>query len=42
MQERYRTDYGDIKAGYVSITPIQLDLTAHSMLEGLRQWHFEE
>jgi len=34
------TDFGDIKAGYVSITPIQLDLTAHALLAQLRRWNF--
>jgi 5'-nucleotidase len=29
------TDYGALAAGYVSITPIQLDLTSHSMLTWL-------
>lgn len=38
--EESGTDFGDIKAGYVSITPIQLDLTAYSLLETLRQWNF--
>jgi 5'-nucleotidase len=32
------TDYGAIKDGYVSITPIQLDLTAHHMLAALKEW----
>ena len=27
------TDYGAIKAGYISVTPLQLDLTAHQSLE---------
>lgn len=39
--EESGTDYGDIKAGYVSITPIQLDLTAHAMLDWLRLWRFD-
>jgi 5'-nucleotidase len=30
------TDYGAIMAGFISITPIQLDLTAHAYLEPLR------
>lgn len=32
------TDFGDLHAGYVSITPIQLDLTAHNQLEKLSSW----
>jgi 5'-nucleotidase len=32
------TDYGAIKAGYVSITPLQLDLTALRALEEMQQW----
>lgn len=34
------TDFGDLKAGYVSITPIQLDLTAHAMIEVLSKWNW--
>jgi 5'-nucleotidase len=34
------TDFGDLKAGYVSITPIQLDLTAHAMIERIRNWNW--
>ncbi len=32
------TDFGDLQAGYVSITPIQLDLTAHDLLGRMRTW----
>jgi 5'-nucleotidase len=32
------TDFGDLKAGYVSITPIQLDLTSHAMIDTMRKW----
>jgi 5'-nucleotidase len=32
------TDYGALMAGYVSVTPIQLDLTAHTYLDTLRGW----
>jgi len=32
------TDYGAIMAGYVSVSPIQLDLTAHDQLDRLRAW----
>jgi 5'-nucleotidase len=30
------TDYGAIKGGYVSITPLQLDLTAYQVLDELQ------
>jgi 5'-nucleotidase len=32
------TDYGAIKGGYVSITPLQLDLTAREALDRLSTW----
>ncbi len=32
------TDFGDLKAGFVSITPIQLDLTAHDQVEQVKRW----
>jgi len=32
------TDFGALKAGYVSITPLQLDLTAWEAVEGMRKW----
>lgn len=32
------TDYGALKAGYVSITPLQLDLTARDALARLKKW----
>jgi len=35
------TDYGAIKAGYVSITPLQLDLTAREVMDKLRKWKWE-
>lgn len=34
------TDFGDLVAGYVSITPIQLDLTAYDTLESIRRWNW--
>ena len=34
------TDFGDLAEGFVSITPIQLDLTAYRLLETLRSWGF--
>ncbi len=32
------TDFGVMLAGYVSITPLQLDLTAYQSMDGLRKW----
>jgi 5'-nucleotidase len=32
------TDFGALKAGYVSITPLHLDLTAHSIQQELSGW----
>ena len=34
------TDFGDLQAGYISITPIQLDLTAHNLLANMRAWNW--
>lgn len=36
--EEAGTDYGALKAGYVSITPLQLDLTAREAMEDLKTW----
>ena len=35
------TDYGAIKAGYVSITPLQLDLTAYQAMEEMKKWEWD-
>jgi 5'-nucleotidase len=32
------TDYGALLAGYVSITPLQLDLTARQAMEKMKKW----
>jgi 5'-nucleotidase len=32
------TDFHAIAHGYVSVTPLQTDLTRHAMLEDLRDW----
>jgi 5'-nucleotidase len=32
------TDFGALKAGYVSITPLQLDLTAREALTSMQKW----
>lgn len=34
------TDFGALQAGYVSITPLQLDLTASEAMETLKNWDF--
>jgi 5'-nucleotidase len=34
------TDFGDLAAGYVSITPIQLDLTAYALLDEMGRWNW--
>ncbi len=36
------TDLWAVENGWVSITPIQHDLTAHQTLEGLREWSWED
>ncbi len=35
------TDIGALAHGYVSITPIQLDLTAHQLLPAIRRWNWD-
>jgi 5'-nucleotidase len=32
------TDFHAVRSGYVSITPLHVDLTKHNALEGLGQW----
>jgi 5'-nucleotidase len=34
------TDYGALTAGYVSITPMQLDLTAREVMEHMKKWEW--
>jgi len=34
------TDYGALRAGYVSITPLQLDLTHYKAMDVLKKWEF--
>ena len=34
------TDFGSLKEGFVSITPIGLDLTAHPLMERLQTWQW--
>lgn len=35
------TDIGALSTGHVSITPIQLDLTDHALLDALRAWNWD-
>ena len=32
------TDIGALSRGYVSVTPLQLDLTAHPLLKTMQEW----
>jgi len=34
------TDFGALRAGYVSITPLQLDLTNYNAMDVLKKWEF--
>ena len=35
------TDHAAVAAGYVSVTPLQLDLTNHTLLQTVRDWRLE-
>jgi 5'-nucleotidase len=35
------TDFGDLAAGYVSITPLQMDMTAQGFLDELAGWNWK-
>lgn len=35
------TDFGALAKGFVSITPLHLDMTANKMLEALREWEWD-
>ena len=37
-----RTDTSAVDQGYVSVTPIQHDMTAHSALDDLRDWSWAD
>ncbi len=41
LDEGHNTDIGAIERGYVSVTPIQHDLTAYDHLERLTQWNWD-
>jgi 5'-nucleotidase len=34
------TDFGALANGFVSVTPLHLDLTAHQDIPGLKNWDF--
>jgi 5'-nucleotidase len=40
--EENGTDFGALEAGFVSVTPLQLDLTARAALELLKKWAWSE
>lgn len=35
------TDVGALMDGYISVTPIQLDLTAHHLIDKIKQWSWQ-
>ncbi len=35
------TDFGDLAAGYVSITPLQMDMTAQGFLHEMAGWTWQ-
>jgi 5'-nucleotidase len=35
------TDFGALNSGYVSVTPLQLDLTSYSLVERLNKWEWD-
>lgn len=35
------TDFGALSEGYVSITPVDLDMTAHGMIASLQSWNWK-
>jgi 5'-nucleotidase len=36
------TDFGALAEGFVSITPIQMDMTAYHFMDGLKEWKWEK
>ncbi len=36
------TDFGELAAGFVSITPLQLDLTAHQAVTEIKKWNWSD
>jgi len=36
------TDFGALARGFVSITPLQMDMTAYRVMDNLRAWKFEK
>jgi 5'-nucleotidase len=35
------TDVGALAQGYISVTPLTMDMTAYSLLDELREWERE-
>ncbi|QXD16297.1 5'/3'-nucleotidase SurE [Rhodocaloribacter litoris] len=42
LDDGENTDLGAVEEGYVSVTPLQHDLTAHTFLEELARWTWDE
>jgi 5'-nucleotidase len=42
FQDLEGTDFHAVQNGYVSVTPLHLDLTNYAAMERLRQWRLEE
>jgi len=41
LDEGEHTDLNAVERGFISITPLRIDLTAHDLLDDLRQWSWE-
>jgi len=42
FQDLQGTDFHAVHNGYVSVTPLHLDLTNYAAMERLRQWRMDE
>jgi 5'-nucleotidase len=42
FQDLEGTDFHAVQNGYVSVTPLHLDLTNYAAMDRLRQWHLED
>lgn len=42
LDEGHDTDLAAVDAGYVSVTPIQFDMTAYQHIEMLKDWAWTE
>ena len=38
---RHETDLTALEAGYVTVTPLDFDLTRHELLDSMRQWELK-